>query len=312
MTASPAPVPRPEASSKLLRRVLAERGLLGETRFGVPLASLTSLGLGGPAAALVETDDPDKLELLLADLEKYSIPWRVLGGGSNLLVDDRGVPGAVIRLLGSPPELIEGNRIRAGGGTFLQKVVATAGGAGLGGLEFCAGIPGTVGGAVAMNAGTGQQWLSSVLEAVTIIRPGQGREELAPAECGFDYRRSRFRREAVAIVSARFRLRPSSRQAVEEKIQRQMRRRARPESTRCAGCWFRNPPGDSAGRLIEAAGLKGLTRGGAKVSREHANFIIVTETGTSSREVRGLADYVRAEVKAVSGIDLQEEIVGWG
>ncbi len=296
----------------LLKKVLADSGLESAARFRVPLAPLTSLGIGGPAEALLETAEVGKLSNLLAELEKWEIPWRVLGAGTNILVADDGVPGVVIRLLPTEP-LPEGeNRLRAGAGALLYRAVQTARTQSLSGLEFGAWIPGTVGGAVVMNAGTEGGKISDILESVVLLEPGKPPAEIPGGECGLAYRSSSLRSGKKVVLEAVFGLRPGAAQeiAAAEDAERQRRDRTQPRGVRSAGCFFRNPPGERAGRLIEAAGFKGAREGGASVSSRHANFLL-NESGATAADFRALADRVRAGVLRASGIPLEPEVELW-
>lgn len=296
----------------LLERVIVDAGLAGAARFRVPLAPLTSLGIGGPAEALLETGEAGKLSKLLAELEKWEIPWRVLGAGTNILVAAGGVPGLVIRLLPTEP-LPEGeNRLRAGAGALLCRAAQTARAQSLSGLEFGVGIPGTVGGAVVMNAGTKGGKIADILEAVVLLEPGKPPAEIPGAECGLAYRSSSLRGGKKIVLEAVFGLRTGAAQeiAAAEKAERQRRARTQPRGVSSAGCFFRNPPGERAGRLIEAAGFKGAREGGASVSSRHANFLL-NDSGATAADFRAMADRIREGVLRSSGIRLEPEVEFW-
>lgn len=300
------------AGTTLLEKVLANSGLESAARFRVLLAPMTSLGIGGPAEALLETAEVEKLSKLLAELEKWKIPWRVLGGGTNVLVADEGVPGVVIRLLPTEPHPDGKNRLRAGAGAFLCRAAQTARAQNLSGLEFGVGIPGTVGGAVIMNAGTGGGKIADILETVVLIEPGKNPAEIPGAECGLAYRSSSLRGGRKIVLEAVFRLRKGSpaQIAAAETAERHRRARTQPRGVRSAGCFFCNPPGERAGRLIEAAGFKGAREGGASVSSRHANFLL-NESGATAADFRALADRVREGVLEACGIRLEPEVEFW-
>ncbi len=283
----------------------------GETVFNDSLARHTSFGTGGPAECLVFLAGDEPLARLLPLLNDREIPWRFLGGGNNVLVANEGVPGVTFRLPARPVRALPGGRLRAGGGTPLPLLLEAAAEAGLGGLEFAAGIPGTVGGALTMNAGTAEENVGSLVDRVAARDATGARFEFPGAEGGFGYRRSRFPENREIVVEADFALIPADGRAVREKMSRVRTERSKhfPRG-RSAGCFFKNPPGNSAGRLIEAAGLKGKRLGEAAVSRKHANFIVTT--GHDSEEIRNLGRLVRQEVLMRFGVRLEPEVHFWG
>ena len=240
-------------------------------------------------------------------------PSLPLGLGSNLIVRDRGVRGVTVRLGKSFATIeVAGDLIRAGAGAPGITVASAARDAGLTGLEFLRGIPGTAGGAVRMNAGAyGREVADCLLEA-TVVHRDSSVVTLAAAELGFAYRHSALPADSI-VVEAVFRARPGDRAAITAEMERiaAEREASQPLRQRTGGSTFANPPGDKAWRLIDAAGCRGLRRGGAQVSEKHTNFLINTGDATGA-DLEGLGDDVRARVLAHSGIDLRWEIVRVG
>jgi len=288
---------------------LIAMGFKGEVRTGEPLSGHCSLKVGGPALLLAVARDLEDLRIAIPFFEGEGMPWLVLGGGTNTLFANGGFGGCVLKL-GSGFSMIhfdEDAAVLAGASAPLQALVTQAGDEGLAGLECLAGIPGTVGGAVRMNAGTGPGEISGVIEKVQIYSDGRvsWREK---GKMGFAYRCSGIGRQEV-VLAARFRLLRSSPEAVRRAIREHAarRRETQPLGVPSAGCWFRNPGGDSAGRLIDRAGLKGTRSGGASVSKVHANFL-VNEGGATAQDFLSLARQVRDSVGSQFGVWLEEEV----
>jgi UDP-N-acetylmuramate dehydrogenase len=285
----------------------ALQGALGKhVAFDEPLAPKTSMKVGGLAAAYVEIGSIVNLAALLSLCEEQRIPWTIIGFGSNLLVRDEGYPGVVIRLVGDFTKVsISGTRVRAGGATPMVALCRETALAGLTGAEGLVGIPGTVGGAVRMNAGTDVVF-GDVIKRVEVLVAGDKLQTFTTPE--FEYRRSSLDRRAV-VTAAELELRPGDVAAVQAELKRRITKRnqTQPLELPNSGSIFRNPPGDYAGRLIEAAGCKGWQIGGAQVSEKHANFI-VNSGGATCADVLELIDKVRAAVKAQHGIDLETEV----
>ena len=281
-------------------------------RQGEPLAMHTWFQLGGPAEYFAEPGNLDELVALVRRCCEHDLPLRVLGGGSNILVRDEGVPGLVVQL--AAPAFCEirldKNRITAGSGQRLGRVVTTAVHAGLAGLESLVAIPGTVGGALRKNAGTHGgdigQW---TLQVTTLTRSGEvvvrKREDL-----DFGYRHSGL--DDPVIISAVLELEEDDPRELARRLQKQwiVRKASQPMGHQCAGCVFRDPRGISAGTLIEQAGLKGTRIGGAVVSDRHANFIVAEPEATSSDVLR-LIDLVRSQVRDRVGTELELELEIW-
>lgn len=274
-----------------------------------PIGPWTTLGVGGAARWFVEPRTPSELAAVLSALG--DLPLLVLGRGSNMLVSDSGWPGVALRLgAGFKWQRRSGLAVSAGGGTSMPALAAWLATEGLSGLEFAAGIPATVGGSVRMNAGAHGGQTADALTSVTIASPSDPSGAVyAPEALDFAYRDSRLPDGAV-VVEAAWSLTEADPAAIRAKLDelRAWRRATQPLRQRNCGSVFTNPPGDSAGRLIEAAGLKGRAVGGASVSEKHANFIVVEPGRTTARDVMTLIRLVRDEVAARGGPVLVPEV----
>jgi UDP-N-acetylmuramate dehydrogenase len=281
----------------------------GPVSVGEPLSRHTTFRIGGPAALFVECATVSDLALALAVLAEEDVDWTVLGKGSNILVSDSGYDGAVL-VLGRDfkRHALEEDHLRTGAAVVLAAVVQDAFKMGVSGLEFAVGIPGTVGGALAMNAGTRDEWIGSIVESVTLFEPGRGLASMRGPEVAWDYRRSGLAGRGI-VVEAVLRVTRSDEVGIRRAMEASLRRRKRtqPLSALSAGSVFVNPEGDSAGRLIEAAGLKGFRIGGAAVSEMHANFI-VNVGGATADDVVALIHLIRETVGEANGIELRPEI----
>src|SRR5262245_57640765 len=259
-----------------------------ELRRDAPLAPLTSIRVGGIADWLCAPRSARATVAALAWARDAGAPVAVVGRGSNLLVSDEGFRGLVVRLAGRLQGIsVRGTEVWCGGGASLPRAVQRAQAAGLEGLEFGASIPGTAGGALAMNAGAYRVDLAGVLRWA-VLCSAEGRRRVGPEDLDLGYRRSAVRSdEVVAAVS--FALRPGDPDAIAARLAelRGHRRSTQPQGVRTFGSVFTNPPGDSAGRLLEAAGCKGLAVGGARFSPVHANFIEAAP-GSSAADVLAL------------------------
>ncbi|MFH1220069.1 MAG: UDP-N-acetylmuramate dehydrogenase [Candidatus Eisenbacteria bacterium] len=285
-------------------------GITGVAARGNELLSLhTTFGVGGPCDLMVWVSTEEALKEVLAAAQAGGLPTFVLGRGSNLLVRDGGISGVVLRLVEELAGIdVTGLGIRAGGGASLGEVVSRATSAGIGGLEFLAGIPGTVGGAAVANAGARDIWFGHYLAELTILGSDLETVRLSADELKFGYRTSSLAPDWIvieAVLSGAAASVEEVRQKVETSLER--RRRTQPVGERSAGCIFKNPSGDSAGRLIESAGLKGLTVGGAQVSPVHANFIVNTG-GATAREILDLVARIKDRVKVLNGVELELEV----
>ena len=284
-------------------------GLRGELLIDEPLAGYTTWRVGGPARRLYRPADAEDLARFLAGLDPDE-PLLWLGLGSNLLVRDGGFPGTVLALQGALDDIwLDGPEVvRVEAGVSCAKAARFAAREGLCGIEFLAGIPGTLGGALAMNAGAfgGEIW-KQVQKVLTVDRCGAMRER-RPRDYEIGYREVRGPR-GEWFLAAWLALQPGDTDAARRRIRSLLVKRnaSQPIGQRSCGSVFRNPPGDHAARLIEAAGLKGLRRGGAQVSEVHANFIVNTG-GATAAEIEGLIEQVRAEVERRFGVQLIPEV----
>jgi UDP-N-acetylmuramate dehydrogenase len=280
----------------------------------VPLAGKTTLGVGGAAKFFVTATHKGALVRILNALEYIEYPYKIIGGGSNLLVEDGGFDGVVIKL--GFCEIVEnGTFIYADAGANLSAVAATARDMELTGLEFAFGIPGTVGGAVYGNVGAAGGAMADVVVIVDILEGGEIRS-IDAADCAFSYRKSVFKRSRSVILGAYFHLERGNRADIDAKMKSIVaaRRNSQPVG-RTAGCIFKNPTkipaGEtaplSAGALIDRCGLKGFRIGGAVVSQVHANFI-VNDGGATARDIKELIRVVRSRVREKFGVVLREEI----
>jgi UDP-N-acetylmuramate dehydrogenase len=280
-------------------------------RFEVPMAKLTSLRVGGPAEAVATPADRGELARLLALCHRHRLPHLVIGGGFNTLALDGPLAGVVIQL--SKFRRIEerpGRTLRVEAGVSHSQVARFCTQRGLAGLEFTAGIPGTVGGWLAMNAGVPGRELADVWVELEVISPtGAQRRHLGASSLRPVYRALRGLAPGSVLVSALLRVTPSTREAVGAEVDRLLERRAKTQPLNVPSCGsvFKNPAGDYAGRLIEAAGLKGFRVGGAQISPVHANFIANTG-GASAADVCALMREAQERVHAASGIHLQPEV----
>jgi UDP-N-acetylmuramate dehydrogenase len=296
-------------------RVLKEltRIAAGDVRTGEPMARHTSFGLGGPADVYVAPADGPAFRECLALLYDEQVPVIVLGKGTNILVRDGGVDGAVVATERAFTELsATGDGLTAGSGVTLTRALSFCVEEGLSGIEELAGIPGTMGGGVVTNAGSFGVSLADRLRTVTVLRPGGEPVVLAGEELKAAYRRVELPEGAV-VESVALTLERDEGDKIRERQRSTLERKwkSQPAGMRSAGCIFKNPPSGAAGRLIDEAGLKRTRIGGAVVSDVHANYIL-NDRGASSADVEELIDLVRARVLDKSGValELEVEIIG--
>lgn len=290
-----------------------EEALPGRVQRDVPLAPLTTYRLGGPASILIEpqaAEDVSVAARILRDAGDAAV--LVLGRGSNTVVSDDGWPGVALHAGAGLSWIEDGGapgEVRAGAGTTLPQLANWTARRGLTGLEFLVSIPGSVGGGVRMNAGAHGGEIAGTLASATVLDLGS----LELATIGVDDLDMSYRRSVLGprhvVIDALFSLEPAPSAAIRERMESYRRHRARtqPGAASNAGSVFKNPPGDWAGRLLEAAGLKGFSVGGARVSEMHANFFVAGE-GATAQDVFDLVHTVRAKVKAAFDVELEPEI----
>jgi UDP-N-acetylmuramate dehydrogenase len=292
-----------------LDRLAAERGI--ELAVNAPLAPLTTLRVGGPADRLAAPESVTDLVALLRCAGQAGVAVFMLGKGSDIVVADAGIRGLVVRTRAGRVT-VDGLRVDAESGASMTALAKRCAREGLAGFDWAISIPGSFGGAVWANAGAHGGEMAHVLREVRVYDPRDGNARtLDPDACGFSYRDSRFKHGPEIVLGGAIELERGDPDAIAALVDgHQARRRAtQPLADQNAGSVFRNPPGDHAGRLVEAAGLKGHRIGSAQVSTLHANFI-VTDRGTAARaaDVRALGDHVRRTVRDRFGIDLEYEI----
>jgi UDP-N-acetylmuramate dehydrogenase len=285
----------------------------GEVRFKEPLSFHTSLRIGGPADIFVVPQDVDDIRHALLFADREQLPVAVIGGGNNLLVKDRGVRGVVLRLEGCLGRAeFHGEEALAGAGVSLSALIREAAAANLGGIECLVGIPATVGGALAMNAGTPDGWIGDFVSAVYFLHPDGSLGEFKPATGTFTF--WTFHPPAGAVlIGCRLRLtrRPLAEIQKDIKVRLKQKKASQPLALASAGCVWKNPQGEVAARLIEKCGLKGKRINGAEVSSKHANFI-VNRGGATAGDIVALMDLTRERVQAHFGLTLEPEMRSLG
>ena len=295
-----------EAPRAALAQALGER-----VQFDAPMARHTSLRIGGPADAFVTPADRGELRTVLAVCREHGLRHTVVGAGFNCLVADEGIDGVVITLRKFRGlEERSGPSIHAEAGVSHSAVTRFCLDRGLSGMEFAAGIPGTVGGWIMMNAGIGVREQKDVTLEVGIVTPDEPGEKRIPRSAlDFRYRELRGLPADAVVVSALFSVEVSSREAIKAEVDRLLARRSatQPLDVPSCGSVFRNPEGDFAGRLIEAAGLRGERIGGAEISPVHANFI-ANVGGATANDVLALIESARIRVQKECGVELQTEV----
>jgi UDP-N-acetylmuramate dehydrogenase len=281
----------------------------GRLEADAPLAPLVWFKAGGAAEWLFEPRDVSDLQDFISELDPAT-PVMALGLGSNMIIRDGGVPGVTIRLgkAFSQVEAADATSLRCGGGASGILVSSKARDLGIGGLEFLRSIPGTVGGFVRMNGGAyGREVKDILIDCEVVLRSGQ-RKVLAPEELGYSYRHSALPDQAI-VVSATFRGHPDEPAAIQAEMDRIARSReeTQPLRSRTGGSTFKNPDGDKAWQLIDAAGCRGLTMGDAQVSEKHCNFLLNLGKAKAS-DIEALGEEVRRRVREHSGVELEWEI----
>lgn len=293
---------------------LARLAELAPTRRDVLLSRWTTMRIGGPADYFIEPQKPEHLASALDELHASGTPYRLLGGGANVLAPDGGVRGAVVHTGSMRRCFRDGPGLRVWPGVTLQGLVRTASGLGLSGLELLIGVPGQFGGALAMNAGSADWGIWDQVEEVVLWRPslpdGDRIRAYSAAEIGPGYRDGAL--GDGVVLEALLHLDERTPKEVKATAEAHLKRKnlSQPVRLASAGCAFKNPPGDSAGRLIDAAGLKGAREGGAQVSEIHANFI-VNEGEATAADVRRLLERIETAVEEQRGVFLERELVVW-
>ncbi|MCP4093959.1 MAG: UDP-N-acetylmuramate dehydrogenase [Planctomycetes bacterium] len=284
-------------------------------RLNEPLSNWTTMRIGGPAEMFFEPHKPEHLADLLTALEKDGVPWTLIGGGANTVAPDGGIPGAVIHTGNMRRLFRDGNGLRLWPGVTLPTLVRSAQGLGLSGVEKLVGVPGHVGGALAMNAGSVEWGIWDQVEEIVLWSPGPANEEdglkfrtWSPKEIQPAYRHGNL--GGRVVLETLLTLEESTPLAVKATQDEFLKRKnqSQPVKLTSAGCAFKNPNGDSAGRLIDSAGLKGHCIGGVAVSDIHANFL-VNQGGASAADVRQMLDIIEQTVLEKSGVSLERELV---
>lgn len=302
--------------SEKTREAAGRLRLLGATVFeGEPMGRRVYYGVGGPADMFIILHDPATVPMAMETLVSMDIPWYPIGDGTNLLILDEGFGGALI-MLGREFDYLDEEPckdgkilLRAGAAVAKPRLVEHCCRRNLEGMTFLAGVPGQVGGGIAMNAGTKYGWMSDVLEAVTYASPGRGMVTIGREELFGSYRHSLVPAGSI-VVEAVFGVTESPDEGPREKVREILEERAEKQPLHLPSCGstFKNPQGHSAGRLIEACGLKGRACGGAHISDKHANFIL-NSGGSRAGDILSLIELAKAEVLAKFGITLEEEVV---
>ncbi len=297
----------------VLVKTLQDLGIT-DVRLQEPMANHTTWKIGGPADLYVSLCTRHQLRDAINIFKINDVPWTVIGRGSNTLVSDRGIRGAVIKLEDEFDELhVDGTVVRVGAAYSFIKLSVMIAKHGLTGLEFAGGIPGTVGGAVYMNAGAHGSDIAQVLREAELLLASGEFVTISKAELNFSYRHSKLQEEPAIVLAATFDLQVGDRKRIAADMAsfKERRQRTQPWQQPCAGSVFRNPPGDHAARLIEVGGLKGLAVGGAQISPIHANFIVNTG-GARARDVLDLIALVQDKVAEQFGVRLHPEVLVLG
>ncbi len=289
-----------------LWEVLGEDGLLLQE----PMQEHTTFRTGGPADYFLMPKNGEELRDSIKILKKYDIPYLIVGNGSNLLVRDKGIRGAVIQIYQKMADIIvDGEYIEAQSGALLSAVAAKAADASLTGLEFASGIPGTIGGAAVMNAGAYGGEMKDVLVSVDVLTKELEKKTIPVEELDLGYRHSIIPKEGYIVLGARLRLKQGDETAIRSRVAElaEQRREKQPLQYPSAGSTFKRPTGHFAGKLVQDAGLKGKTIGGAQVSEKHSGFLINIGNATA-QDVLDLIAFCQKEVKEQFGVTLETEV----
>ncbi|MBT2735444.1 UDP-N-acetylmuramate dehydrogenase [Bacillus sp. ISL-7] len=284
---------------------------IGKVKISEPLVNHTTIKIGGPADLFIEPSSVENLKQVMGLVKKHSLNWRAIGRGSNLLVSDKGIEGAVIKLGSGVDELkINGSEITVGGGHSLISLATLISKKGMAGLEFASGIPGSVGGAVYMNAGAHGSDISKILTRAHILFEDGTMEWLSNDEMKFSYRTSVLQKIRPGIVvEAAFQLVEGDKAVIVSQMikNKDYRKDTQPWNFPCAGSIFRNPLPNYAGKLIEDAGLKGYSIGGAKISEMHGNFIVNAGNATAA-DVLALIQHVKDTIYSLYNVKMETEV----
>ncbi|WP_221564097.1 UDP-N-acetylmuramate dehydrogenase [Alkalihalobacillus sp. TS-13] len=287
-----------------------EQADVGKVLRDEPLSKHTTIKIGGPADVFVEPDSVEALKKVIDIVKTNDVPWTTIGRGSNLLVSDEGIEGVVIKLGKGTDHLEEnGEEILVGGGYSLVKLSTIMSRKGMAGLEFASGIPGSLGGAVYMNAGAHGSDMSKILKKAHILFENGSIEWLSADEMAFSYRTSILQKKPGICIEAVLQLKQGDRESITDVMQnnKDYRKETQPWNHPCCGSVFRNPLPNYAGQLIESSGLKGKTIGGAQISEMHANFIVNTGDA-KAKDVLELIDLVKSTIKEKHEIDMETEV----
>ena len=295
-----------------VEKIVALAGARAER--GRRFAELTSLRVGGSIDWVITPQTEEQAARVVHELSEYGIVWRVLGAGSNVLAADGEHHYVVINMRDVKGEAkFDGERVRVSAGFSLPRLCIEAARRGLAGIEGLGGIPGTVGGALWMNAGAYGHEIGTVVETVRVAREGRV-VEIPGSEVEWNYRQTSFK-PGELLLGATLHLRPDEKEAIETRMNEAKRQRlsTQPHGARSAGCFFKNPPGSnlSTGRMIDELGMKGARRGGAVVSPVHANFIVTEGKDATATDTLALAEEIRERVRRERGVELEYEVELW-
>jgi len=285
--------------------------ILGFNRVKInePLAEHVYMRVGGPADFYYEANSSKELEEAVKVVIRLSIPFVIIGVGANVLISDKGFRGLVIKNAAKDIKFLPFGFVETGSGVENVDLINAAKNRGLSGMERMIKVPGTIGGAIFMNAGdTGRgEFFGDLVETVAVVDQNGEAKKLRKEDCGFAYRASRFQTSGEIILKVKLQLKQATKEEIESKAQDILVRKMHQPPGPTLGSTFKNPPNQKAGKLIEDVGLKGKQVGGAKFSDQHANFIINTGNAKAV-DIKALIDLAKSEVKKKFGVDLQEEV----
>jgi UDP-N-acetylmuramate dehydrogenase len=301
-----------EKRDELIEEIASRLGVRAER--GKRFAELTSLRVGGAIDWVIQPETEEQAAEVVHEFEKAGIAWRALGSGSNVLADDAEHHYVVVSTKGLKGEVqFDGNRVSVSAGYSLPRLCVDAWQHGLSGIEGLGGIPGTVGGALWMNAGAYEHEIGTVTEKVRVARGGRV-VEVPGSEVEWNYRHTSFR-EGELLLGATLMLQPDEPAKIKERmdVAKSRRMATQPHGSRSAGCFFKNPPGSpvGTGKMIDEMGMKGTRRGGAVVSPVHANFIVTEGENARAEDALALAEEIRERVRREHGIELEYEVELW-